>query len=58
MFLAYWAVSHVYGPMISFFDCLDEMQTSFVMIASLIPGGHNKQLGGHFQGTLISKLNN
>ena len=36
----------------SFFDCLDEMQTSFVMIASLIPGGHNKQIRGHFQGAL------
>jgi hypothetical protein len=34
----------------SFFDCLDEMQTSFVMIAALIPGGHNKQIKPHFQG--------
>jgi len=48
---AYYAVSHVYGPLMSFFDVLDEMQTSFVMIAALIPGGHNKQLKGHLQGT-------
>jgi len=34
----------------SFFDVLDEMQTSFVMMAALIPGGHNKQLKGHLQG--------
>jgi hypothetical protein len=26
------------------------MQTSFVMIAALIPGGHNKQIRGHLQG--------
>lgn len=35
----------------SFFEVLDEMQTSFVMIAALIPGGHNRQLRGHLQGT-------
>jgi hypothetical protein len=34
----------------SFFEVLDEMQTSFVMIAALIPGGHNKQLRRHLQG--------
>jgi hypothetical protein len=36
--------------MMSFFDCLDEMQTSFIMIAALIPDGLNKQLKGHLQG--------
>jgi hypothetical protein len=46
----------VYGPLMSFFDCLDEMQTSFVMIAALIPGGHNKQIKGHLQGTADGKL--
>jgi hypothetical protein len=34
----------------SFFEVLDELQTSFVMIAALIPGGHNKQIHGHLQG--------
>jgi len=37
----------------SFFDVLDEMNTSFVMIAALIPGGHNKQLIGHLHGSLL-----
>ena len=48
--VAYFAVSHVYGPLMSFFDVLNEMQTSFVQIAALIPGGHNGQLKGHLQG--------
>jgi len=47
---AYLAINHVYGPLMSFFEILDEMQTSFVMMAALIPGGHNKQLKGHLQG--------
>jgi hypothetical protein len=34
----------------SFFDVLDEMQTSFVMISALIPDGLNKQLKGHLEG--------
>jgi len=50
--LAYIALSYVYGPLMSFFDCLDEIQTSFVMIAALISGGHNRQLKGHLQGTV------
>ena len=37
----------------SFFEVLDELQTSFIMIAALIPGGHNKQLRGHLQGAVI-----
>jgi hypothetical protein len=42
----------------SFFDVLDEMQTSFVQIAALIPGGHNRQIKGHLQGSIALQLSN
>lgn len=50
--LGYWALHHVYGPLLSYTGILGSKETSLVVIASLIPQDVNPQLKGHLKGAL------
>ncbi|ODQ66108.1 hypothetical protein NADFUDRAFT_51376 [Nadsonia fulvescens var. elongata DSM 6958] len=50
--LATWALNHVYAPLLSYTDILTPKETSFVVIACLIPQDVNPQLKGHLKGGL------
>ncbi|KAK9373043.1 AhpD-like protein [Lipomyces chichibuensis] len=50
--LAYYARQHVYSPLLSYTDVLSAKETSFVIIACLIPQDVNPQLKGHLKGGL------
>lgn len=50
--LGYWALQHVYGPLLSYTGILGPKETSLVVIASLIPQDVNPQLKGHLKGAL------
>lgn len=50
--LGYWALHHVYGPLLSYTGILGPKETSLVVVASLIPQDVNPQLKGHLKGAL------
>ncbi|KAK9478203.1 AhpD-like protein [Lipomyces japonicus] len=50
--LAQYALQHVYGPLLSYTEILSARETSFVVIACLIPQDVNPQLKGHLRGGL------
>ena len=50
--LAYYALDHVYGPLLSYTGILGPKETSFVVIACLVPQDVNPQLKGHLKGAL------
>lgn len=50
--LGYWAMYHVYGPLLSYTGILGPKETSLVVCASLIPQDVNPQLKGHLKGAL------
>ncbi|KAK9448626.1 AhpD-like protein [Limtongia smithiae] len=50
--LAQYALQHVYAPLLSFTDVLSPKETSFVVVACLIPQDVNPQLKGHLHGGL------
>lgn len=50
--LGYYALNHVYGPLLSFTGIIGPKDTSLVVIASLIPQDVNPQLKGHLKGAL------
>ncbi|KAK9466408.1 AhpD-like protein [Lipomyces arxii] len=50
--LAQYAVQHVYSPLLSFTSILSAKETSYVIIACLIPQDVNPQLKGHLKGGL------
>ncbi|QLG71444.1 hypothetical protein HG535_0B04860 [Zygotorulaspora mrakii] len=50
--LWYYIMEHVYGPLLSCDDILSKQETSFIVIASLVPQDVNPQLRGHLKGAL------
>lgn len=48
--LWYFAYHHIYSPLLSFTDILPGKETSFCIVASLIPQDVNPQLKGHLKG--------
>ncbi|ANB11745.1 hypothetical protein AWJ20_4567 [Sugiyamaella lignohabitans] len=50
--LEYYAINHVYGPLLSYTSILTPKETSFVIVACLIPQDVNPQLKGHLKGAL------
>ncbi|KAJ8101279.1 AhpD-like protein [Lipomyces tetrasporus] len=50
--LAHYAIQHVYSPLLSYTGVLSAKETSFVVIACLIPQDVNPQLKGHLKGCL------
>ncbi|VVT44642.1 uncharacterized protein SAPINGB_P000484 [Magnusiomyces paraingens] len=50
--LGYYALNHVYAPLLSYTGILGPKETSLVVIASLIPQDVNPQLKGHLKGAL------
>ncbi|CCD24353.1 Pxp2p NDAI_0D00390 [Naumovozyma dairenensis CBS 421] len=50
--LWYYALVHVYGPLLSFVDVLNAQEKSLIVIASLVPQDVNPQLRGHLKGAL------
>jgi alkylhydroperoxidase/carboxymuconolactone decarboxylase family protein YurZ len=50
--LEYYAINHVYGPLLSYSGVLPLKETSFVIVACLIPQDVNPQLKGHLKGAL------
>ncbi|SCV02049.1 LAMI_0G15412g1_1 [Lachancea mirantina] len=50
--LWYFALCHVYGPIIAFDEILNARETSLLIIACLVPQDVNAQLWGHLKGAL------
>ncbi|KAK7205088.1 AhpD-like protein [Myxozyma melibiosi] len=50
--LAQYALDHVYSPLLSYTGVLSPKETSYVVIACLIPQDVNPQLKGHLKGGL------
>lgn len=50
--LWHYIMEHVYGPLLSCDDILSAQETSFIVIASLVPQDVNPQLRGHLKGAL------
>ncbi|CCH42254.1 hypothetical protein BN7_1798 [Wickerhamomyces ciferrii] len=47
-----YAKNHIYSPLLSYNDILNAKETSFVIIACLVPQDVNPQLKGHLKGAL------
>lgn len=50
--LGYYALNHVYAPLLSYTGILGPKETSLVVIACLVPQDVNPQLKGHLKGAL------
>lgn len=50
--LAHYALAHVYAPLLSYTGVLGPKETSFVVVACLVPQDVNPQLKGHLKGAL------
>lgn len=50
--LWYYTLVHVYGPMLSNDKVLSAQETSFIVIAALVPQDVNPQLKGHLKGAV------
>lgn len=50
--LAYYALDHVYAPLLSYTGVLSPKDTSLVVIACLVPQDVNPQLKGHLKGAI------
>lgn len=50
--LWYYTMAHAYGPLLSFESLLNAQETSYIIIASLIPQDVNPQLKGHLKGAI------
>lgn len=50
--LWYYTLVHVYGPLLSNDEVLSAQETSFIVIAALVPQDVNPQLKGHLRGAL------
>ncbi|KAK9461583.1 AhpD-like protein [Lipomyces oligophaga] len=50
--LGQYALSHIYAPLLSYTGILSAKETSFVVVACLVPQDVNPQLKGHLRGGL------
>lgn len=50
--LGYYAINHVYAPLLSYTGVLGPKDTSLVVIACLVPQDVNPQLKGHLKGAI------